>query len=164
VYERNEENLRELLRRFMDPEQAQKNLEDIEAGEQILQENPAPEPDDMLLANIKAEIALHVLPHRATIYKRIAFKVTAVAAAVIILATLWTSSLNENPVPKIEEPLIASVFPWDHQDSAVFNTKLELIENDLRALESGEEDQDDSSAVTELELEVTEIAGDFWKG
>ena len=160
----NDENLRELLEQFMDPEQAQMHIDDIERGEQILREHPAPEPDDMLLANIKAQIGLHVLPHRTTAYKRIAYRVAAVAAAVIILATVWTSLFNEHPVRDIEQPLqYASVFPWDHHDSAVFNTRLEQIENDLQALEFGEEDQDNNSAVTELELEI-EIASDFWKG
>jgi hypothetical protein len=165
VNDRNQENLRELLEQFMGPEQARMHLEDIERGEQILREHPAPEPDDMLLANIKAEIALHILPHRATIYKRIAYRVAAVAAAVIILAVVWTSLLNERPIPEPQRPVqYASVFPWDHHDSAVFNTRLEQIENDLQAIEMGDEDTDNDSAVTELEIKVTEYAGDFWKG
>ena len=163
--DQNQENLKELLEQFMNPEQARMHLEDIEQGEQILRENPAPEPDDMLLANIKAQIALHVLPHRATAYKRIAYRVAAVAAAAIVLATVWTSLFNEHPVFEPPRPVqYASVFPWDHYDSAVFNTELELIENDLRILELGEEDRDSERAVTELEIEVIEIAGDFWKG
>lgn len=164
--ERNDENLRELLERFMAPEQAQKSLEDIEAGEQILRENPAPEPDDMLLANIKAEIALHILPRRATIYKKIAYRVAAVAAAAVIVIGVWTSLFNEHPVTGSQQPQIASVFPWDHHDSAVFNTRLEQIENDLQAIETGNDDADNDSTITELEIKATEIeiASDFWKG
>ena len=161
----NDENLRELLEQFMDPEQAQMHIDDIERGEQVLREHSAPEPDDMLLANIKAQIALHVLPHRTTAYKRIAYRVAAVAAAVIILAVVWTSLFNEHPVRDLEQPVpYASVFPWDHHDSAVFNTRLEQIENDLQNLEMGDEDVDNDRAITELEITVTEIAGDFWKG
>lgn len=163
--ERNDENLRELLEQFMSPEQAQMHLDDIEKGEKILREHPAPEPDDMLLANIKAEIALHVIPHRTTAFRRIAFRVAAVAAAVIIVTAIWTNLFNEQTVPGPQQhEQYASEFPWDYQDSTVFNTKLELLESDLRALEYGEKDVDNESAMTELELEVIEIAGDFWKG
>jgi hypothetical protein len=164
VNDRNDENLKKLLEQFMNPEQAQMHLEDIERGEEILREHPAPEPDDMLLANIKAQIALHAMPHKKTGYKWVAYKVVAVAAAVIILATVWTS-LYEQPIPVRERDIeISSVFPWDHQDSTVFNTELELLENDLQVLKYGQEDVDNDSAMTELEFEVIEIAGDFWKG
>lgn len=163
--DRNQENLKELLEQFMGSEQARMRLEDIERGEQILREHPAPEPDDMLLANIKAQIALHVLPHRATAFKWISYRVAAVAAAAIVLAAVWTSLFNEHTIPRSQQPVeYASVFPWDHHDSAVFNTRLEQIENDLQALEMGDEDVDNDSAITELEIKVTEIAGDFWKG
>jgi hypothetical protein len=160
----NVENLRELLEQFMDPEQARVHLEDIERGEQILREHPAPKPDDMLLANIKAEIALHVLPHRTTALRKIAFRVAAVAAVTIVLAAVWTSLFKPPSIPETQQPVqYASVFPWDHHDSAVFNTKLEQIENDLQAIEMGDEDTDNDSAITELEITVTEYAGDFWK-
>ena len=42
------ENLRELIEKFMDPKNARMYLEDIEAGERILREHPAPRPDYML--------------------------------------------------------------------------------------------------------------------
>lgn len=167
--DRNDENLRELLGEFMNPEQAQTHLEDIERGDEILCEHPAPEPDDMLIANIKAQIALHVLPHKKTAYKWIVYKVAAVAAVVIIFTAVWTNIFNQHRIPE-HERLIArglptpTAFEWDHYDSTVFNTKLELIENDLQALKYGEEDQEDNSTMTELEYEVIEIAGDFWKG
>jgi hypothetical protein len=161
----NNENLKELLEKLMNSEQARMHLEDIERGEQILRKHPAPEPDDMLLANIKAQIALHVLPQRATAFRKIAYRVAAVAAAAIVLVTVWTSLFNKQPIRDFEKPVqYASVFPWDHHDSAVFNTRLEQIENDLQTLEMGGEDVDNDSAITELEIKVTEYAGDFWKG
>ena len=160
--DRNQENLKKLFEQFMDPEQAQKHIEDIEKGEQLLREHPAPEPDDMLLANIKAEIALHILPRRAAVYKRIAYRAAAVAAAIIVIVAIGTSFL-EKPDDMGSKPgkIYASVFPWDHHDSAVYNTRLEQIESDLQTLELGDEDTDNDSTVTELELESIEIAGDF---
>ena len=163
--DRNNDNLRELFEQFWDSQQAQSNLEDIERGEQILREHPASEPDEMLIANIKAEIALHLMPRRATVIKRIAYRVAAVAAAIIIIVAIGTGVLqNPDMVPDLNTVAYASNFTWDHHDSAVFNTELEQIESDLRALESGEEDTDSDTDVAELEMEVIEYAGDFWKG
>jgi len=170
VDNRNDENLRELFEKFMDPEQTQMYLDDIEKGEQVLRQHPAPEPDDMLLANIKAEIALHVMPRRAAIVKRIAYRAAVVAAAVIIITAIGTN-LFEEPTdikPGIEtySALLLPTGFWNNDDIAAFNTKVEQIENELMALESGEEnlDSDRDSAVTEMEMELIVIAGDFWKG
>ncbi len=96
--------------------------------------------------------------------RKIAFRVAAVAAVTIVLAAVWTSLFKPPSIPETQQPVqYASVFPWDHHDSAVFNTKLEQIENDLQAIEMGDEDTDNDSAITELEITVTEYAGDFWK-
>jgi hypothetical protein len=170
--ERNE-NLRELFEQFLDSEQAQSNLEDIEKGEQILREHPAPEPDEMLLANIKAEIALHILPRRATVYKRFVYRAAAVAAVIIVIVAIGTSFL-EKPVDIQPGPetYYASVFPWPDNDEitthganlVVLTAEIDQIENKLMTMESGEEYRDNDSTVAEMEIEVTEIAGDFWKG
>ena len=172
--ERNDEKLRELFEQFMDPEQAQMHLEDIERGEQILREHPAPGPDDMLLANIKAEIALHALPRKTVLFKQIAFKAAAVAAAVIIFAAIWTSLYKSPPVPETDRYITASVFPWPDSDDitthdanlVVLTAEVDQIENELIALDLGEEgsDSDSESAVSEMESELLVIASDFWKG
>ena len=62
---RNEENLKELFETFLDAEQAESCTEDVQKAEEILRKHPAPEPDDMLIANIKAEIAMHLPAKRA---------------------------------------------------------------------------------------------------
>ncbi|MHC4594656.1 MAG: hypothetical protein ACYS19_06890, partial [Planctomycetota bacterium] len=64
----NKENLKELFERFADAEQAEKCVEDVQKAEQILREYPAPEPDDMLIANIKAEIAMRLPARRAYVF------------------------------------------------------------------------------------------------
>jgi hypothetical protein len=154
----------------MDSEQAQKHAEDIEKGEQLLREYPAPEPDDMLLANIKAEIALHILPHRATAYKRFVYRVAAVAAVIIVIVAVGTSFLEkpEDITPR-KDIQTASIFPWSDSDELTsheanlvrITTEIDQIENELNY---GEDYHDNNSTVAELEIEVTEIAGDFWKG
>lgn len=57
---RNGENLRELFERFVDARQAKEAAEDIERGEQILRQWPAPEPRAELLALIKTEMGAQI--------------------------------------------------------------------------------------------------------
>jgi len=138
VDNRSDENLRELVEKFFDPEQAQMYLDDIEKGEQILHAHPAPEPDEMLIANIKAEIALHALPRRATLVKRITYAAAAVAAAVIIITAtntgLFKKTIDVGPSPTRE---YASLFPWNSNEVEVFNTEVEQIESELMDLKLG---------------------------
>jgi len=172
--ERNDEKLRELFEQFMDPEQAKMHLEDIERGEQILREHPAPGPDDMLLANIKAQIALHVLPRKTVLFKQIAYKAAAVAAAAIFFAAIWTNLFKAPPAPETERSITASVFPWSDSDDitthdanlVVLTAEIDQIQNELIDLDLGQEgsDSDSESAVSEMENELLVIAGDFWKG
>ncbi len=162
---RNDENLKELFERFFGPEQAQMYLDDIEKGEQILREHPAPEPDDMLIANIKAQIALSALPRRANMVKRIAYRAAAVAAALIIITAISTSwfekSIDVEPEQRIQ---VASVFPWESYDIDTLHNEVEQIEDELMDLESGGKKIDSNNDISEMEMELILIAGDFWKG
>jgi hypothetical protein len=169
---RNDENLKELFERFLDAEQAEKYLEDVQKAEQILHEYPAPEPDDMLIANIKAEIAMRLPAKRTNVFARIGYNVAAVAATVIILATVGMNLFQKDNVES--GPMVASLIPaviWESEDIAAddmdlagYAVEIEQIENELMALQSGEERLDSESAVTEMEMELMETESEFWKG
>lgn len=170
---RNEENLAELLGKFFDAEQAESFAEDIQKAEQILRENPAPEPDDMLIANIKAEIAMRLPAERARHFRRMVYKVISIAAAIIILAAISVQLLIEGG-KKTEEVAYASLIPtaiWesdditaDDENLAIFTTEIEEIEGEVLDLQSGEDTGNGDRTITELEMELIEINSDFWKG
>ncbi len=170
----NEENLKELFERFADAEQAEKHVEDVQKAEQILREYPAPEPDDMLIANIKAEIAMRLPARRADVVRRrMVYKVAAVAAAVVILAAVSLRLFEKGDVEP-QRVAYASLIPraiWesddiatDDVDLAIFTAEAEQIENEVRTLQFGEDGSNGERAVSELEMELIEIEGDFWKG
>ena len=169
----NEENLKELFERFADAEQAEKHVEDVQKAEQILREYPAPEPDDMLIANIKAEIAMRLPARRADVFRRMVYKVAAVAAAVVILAAV-SLRLFEKDVVEPQRVAYASLIPraiWESDDIAtddvelaIFTAEVEQIEDEVLALQFGENGGNGSRAVSELEMELIAIEGDFWKG
>jgi hypothetical protein len=171
--DRNHENLRELFEKFLDVEQAESCVEDIQKAEQILREHPAPEPDDMLIANIKAKIALRLQASRARRIRRIIYEVVSAAAVILFIAAVGLQLL-EKDAPQNGDFNQASIIPtelWvsnditvDDEDLAVFTAQIEQIEDEVTALQSGEDTGNGDSTLTELEMELIEINSDFWKG
>jgi hypothetical protein len=169
---RDEENLKELFSRFLNAEQANRAVEDIQRAEQILHEQPAPEPDDMLIANIKAEIALNLLPHRAYVFKRIVSKVAAVAAAILIITAIGLNIFEKDR--DSEQLVYASIIPgaiWESDDIAAddahlanLTVEIEQIEEEVSSLQLGKDGSNGDKAIEELEMELIVINSDFWKG
>jgi len=170
--DRNQENLRDLFDKFFDAEQAERCIEDIQKAEQIFREHPAPEPDDMLIANIKAEIAMRLPAARAHRFRRIIYEVAGAAAAILIVAAV-SLQLFKKDAPKNGDVVYASLIPtaiWesddiaaDDEDLAVYTAQIEQIEDEVMTLQSGEETGNGDSTIIELEMELIEINSDFWK-
>ncbi|MHC4073347.1 MAG: hypothetical protein ACYSWW_21640 [Planctomycetota bacterium] len=168
--DRNHENLAKLIKKFFDAEQVESCLEDIQKGEQILRDNPAPEPDSLLIANIKAEIGLRLPARRAAPSRKMAYRLAAAAAAIIVLAGVSARFFNTKVEPVRFQA--ASVIPtamWESDDVAAddadlagFKAEFEQIREEVMSLEADEEISE--STVTELEMELIEISSDFWKG
>lgn len=170
---RNEENLKELFEKFVGGEQAERAVEDVRKGEQILQEHPALGPDGELIANIKAEIAASLLRKKENAFRRMVYKTVAVAAGFILLVAIGVE-LFEKGRGEPERLATGSIIPkavWesdrladDDADLATLIAEIEQIESDLLAVQLGENGGNGHEAVTELEMELIEINGDFWKG
>lgn len=171
--ERNEENLKELFEKFVEAEQAEQAVEDIRQGEQILRSHTAPEPNGKLIAGIKAEIAANLLHKKENTFRKIIYRTAAVAAGFILLAFIGVKFFEKDKAEP-ERLVAGSTLPealWqsecladDSADSAALLAEVEQIESDLLALQFGENGGNGYEAVTELEMELTEINGDFWKG
>jgi len=163
---RNEENLKNLFEKFMDIEQAQKYVEDIEKGEQILRDYPAPEPDDMLIANIKANVSLSALSRRKSHVRKIIFEAVSVAAALIIITVISLSPFNENPIENVPDQY-ASLFPWENT-SADTESMLQDIQQISQILTPASSEESIDNNITlmeyaELEMRLEEVNGSFWE-
>jgi hypothetical protein len=171
--DRSHENLRELFEKFFDAEQAERSVEDIQKAEQIFRENPAPGPNDMLIANIKAEIAVRLQASRAHRFRRIVYEIVS-AAAVILFVTMIGLQLFQKPTTESGTIDYASIIPtkiWessdiavDDEELAVFTTQIEQMEDEVATLQSDDDTGNGDSKLTELEMELVEINSDFWKG
>ena len=164
------ENLRDLLGRFFNAGQVEDCIADFQQAERIFRANPAPEPDEMLIANIKAQIAMRLPAVRARTFRRRIWEMASVAAAIAIM-TLVGVRLHG---PTRQTAYYASLLPtalWestnivaDDADLALFTTEVEQIKDEMLTLESGERPADNDGAIIELEMGLAEIDSDFWKG
>ena len=92
----NGENLKDLFERFDNSEQAEEAVEDIRKGERILREHPAPEPNDKLIADIKANLSEAALRRKVNVFRKMVYKTAVAAAAVIILAVVGVRLLEKS--------------------------------------------------------------------
>jgi hypothetical protein len=171
--DRNHEDMAGLFEKFFDAEQAKSCLEDIQKAEQIFREHPAPEPDDMLIANIKAEIAMRLSARRARLLRRRIYEAAGVAAAIVVLAAVSMQlfkNVSREPTGLVTAGLIPAAI-WESDDVAaddvslaIYSAEIEQIEDEVRTLQSGEDTGEGDSTIAELEMELIAISGDFWKG
>jgi hypothetical protein len=168
------ENLEELFEKFLDSHKAQQAAEDINRIGEILEKYPAPGPSAQLLEGIKVQVAARVAAHkRAEAFRRVAYRVAATAAVVIITISVGIKLFEkETPAPKaLALDLAIPATTWDSNNlaedddhSATLVAEIEQIERDLLALQLDENGSNGLSVVEVLEMELNEINENFWKG
>lgn len=166
------ENLDELFGRFLGPAEAQAAAEDIRRGEEIIGNNLAPQVREELAAEIKAEVAVALAHKEASAFRKRVYAAVAGAAAVIIVAVIGAVFFERgNEAERVAAAWVLPEAIWESDDLAeddaelvVLTAEIEDIEGDLLAVELGENGGNGQIDSTELEMELTEINGSFWKG
>ena len=170
--DRNEENLRELFERFISDKEAENCIEDFAKAERILQQYPAPEPTEELVAAINSKIAETLRIRKEHTFRRLAYRLAPVAAVFIILASvslkLYVSNSRQGK-PVYVRMISSAVWDSDNvaaddRNLAVFTAELDGLEVELTTLESGEDRGNGRSAVTELEMDFVAISTYIWEG
>ena len=167
------ENIEELFGKFLSDQDARRAAEDIQKAEEILREHPAPEPAGELLTDINSKIAEALSAEKAKTRKLTAYRVVAVAAAIIILVAIGVRFFEKGPA-ETQSPVTITLIQqaiWESEDIsadqaelALLTDELEQIEGEILALRLGEDGGESSREFIELEMELTDIGGDFWKG
>jgi len=167
------ENIEELFERFLPDEDARHAAEDIQKAEEILREHPAPEPAGELLADINSKIAEALSAEKPKTHKLITYRMAAVAAAIIILVAIGVRFFEKGPA-ETQSPVTITLIRqaiWESEDIsadqaelALLTDELEQIEGEILALRLGEDGGEGDRESVELEMELTDIGGDFWKG
>jgi hypothetical protein len=161
-----QENLKALFEGFMSPRQADQASEEIRRGEQILRECPAPQPNPELIAEIKAQVGDALAAKKGAAVVRIAYKVAAVAAVIIAISAIsvWLVGGKGETVETPDIPWDIVNLVADDADLAALSAEIEQIEGDFVALQLGENGTNGHIDLAELEMELMDISGDFWKG
>lgn len=171
---RNDENLEELLAEFYDAAQAKQMAQEIQKDEQILHANPAPEPANSLLADIKERAALRPAGQRTAARRLVLAKAAAVAAVFIILAWAGAKLLDlgrtQQQAPGPVLAMISSEI-WesdditaDDPDLATLSAGVDEILRNLLTVRLDELANGNGQAVGDIEAELIEIESNFWKG
>ena len=168
----NKENLKRLFERFLDPEQAEQAAQDIYEANRLFHQYPAPEPHPSLIAGIKAEVKNEVLREKTVSFRTMIYKTAVVAAVVVISITIGVKLLEKNPnaAKTVSSPVVFRTIGEDNNIIADDNNleilvaEAEQIGDEIMALRLNENGYNEYGDVTELEMNFTEIKGDFWKG
>ena len=167
--DRNGENLRELFERFFNDKETEDYIEDIAKVDRILDENPAPEPSEELVAAINHKIAEAVRLREAHTFRRFAYKLAPVAAVFIVIAAVGVRIIQRDSGPI--EVTWMSVSDWesdnvaaDDRNLAVFTAEVDELEVEFTTLEREGNGGNGRSAVIELEMDFVAISNDIWEG
>jgi hypothetical protein len=164
------ENLNELLAGFMDANMAGQAVQDIEKGDQLLRNFPAPQPGPDVVAAVKARVAAAVRQrHRITLQRRI-WAAAGVAAAIMLVSVAALKLFEQKPT----EPTpahYAVVIPdrvWEGSDItsdiSVLSAELESLEKEITSTSVDEIGDNSNLSVGDLEMELIETGGNLWKG
>ncbi len=166
------ENIEELFSRFLEGEDARQAADDIRKGEQILRDNPAPEPDYILIENIKRQMAQKSARQtRAVGLHRVIYRAAAVAAAIIIVLGISQKISDNGGRIDIGDPPIVKVkeTQWD-REVASMNASISLLSEEIEQSQNALLGISSTTGINlinsadELETDLIEIASDFWKG
>jgi len=163
-----QDNLSDLFERFMPPSEAEQAVEEIRAGDEMLRHYPAPEPDDEMILGLKLQIVTRLSGRRRNVHRL--YRLAASIAAIIVLALIALHNQALHSDSGLSHAALVPTFIWesddistDDVDLAYFNAEIEQIEAQVRALETGESQDDGVRAMDEVEMELVRINAAFWK-
>lgn len=170
---RNQENLKELLETFFNAEDAQRCAKDFIRAEQILKDNPAPEPKKELIEAINLKIAQTLELRQEHVFRRFAYRLAPVAAMFVVLAAVGIKILKPGAEPNAPTygPIISAAV-WNSDNVAaedrnlvILTTELDELEMEVMTLERTDNgDFIRNSTITELEMDFAEISDNIWEG
>jgi hypothetical protein len=158
----------------MDAEEAGRAAQDIVSGDELLRTNPAPQPDENVVAGIKTFVsaALAERRHRIALHHRI-LSAAAVAAAVVVVSAAALKFYESQPAERTTMRMAAAIpdriwessdIAADDADIAVLAAEISTIENELYGVELTDNGTNGSASADDLEMELIGVSGDFWKG
>jgi hypothetical protein len=166
-----DENLKELFDKFYAEADSAKIEKDILRGEQIIADNPSPQPDARLISDIKARVRTELARReKRRVFTYMRATVTAAAAVLIIGVTLFMIHKTEQSNrPSIVQGTIPQGI-WESEDLmnddvglAMLAANIDAVEDDVLAMRFDEKSYETMN-LDDVEADVLEISDDLWKG
>ena len=163
------ENLKEILSRFLDAGDAAGAAEDIAQGDRLFQQHPAPKPDAQLLEQINVQIAAKLASRPTTGVRWM--RRSAVAAVAVVFVSLAAVLMSPS-----RPPLEVPGGWWDEHEPTVKSASTgkslsaemdDLLEQIITISREEYYFEDEGSVFDETEIEEIEMiatSDDFWKG
>ena len=156
----NNENLNELFSAFLGADSAEQAAGDIRAGDEILTNHPGPGLDSDAVANLKSDI-------RSQLSRRRARKIVLqrIAAVIVIIASAAVVFISKSHGPA--QPAVATASIWlDRADEqfTLLTEQIGDIETEMFIIRLGADGNGNGFDLTEIETEIENLNGNFWKG
>lgn len=158
----NKENLNELLSDIFDPAEASQIKRDIEQGDEVFRNYPAPEPNKELVDAIKVQMAGELARRREIKPISVVLRRAVAVAAVFIVIALAGLIFFGNG----DDDLSANIWQDDTQLLALM-AQVDEIADQIQQIRLDEFDEDDNVDTAQWEIEEMEMVAnntDFWKG
>jgi hypothetical protein len=167
------ENLRELLASFMDIKAADIAATDIERGDELLRNWPAPQPSETLLAEVKQKMTIAAGQRRVVKLHHRIFATASVAAAILVLSyvsfKVFEFRTDSRPAVTYAATIPDAIWEGgsirtDDPDIAVLSEEIDNVADEISAVLLSDKNGSSAAAVSDLEMQIIEIGADFWKG
>ena len=163
------ENLDELLGQFFDDKSSQEMRDDIRQGDKLLDGFSTPVVDENLIEVVKQRVQIAAREQHSKRTKRVFYRTAAVAVLLfgVMLGMQTITNKNTDTGPVLAT---AGADIWGDDDFGqdsrwgILSAEIEELEGNIRNIRLDQPGEHDSVDVTELEMEMVEIAGGFWKG
>ena len=158
----NKENLNELLSDFFDPAEASQIKRDIEQGDEVFRNYPAPEPNKELVDAIKVRMAGELARRRERKPVSVVLRRAVAVAAVFIVISLAGLIFFGNG----DDDIYANIWQDDTQLLALM-AQVDEIADQIQQIRLDEFGEDDDADIAQWEIEEMEMVAnntDFWKG
>jgi hypothetical protein len=156
----NDENLKELLKKFYDEEHSMEFIHNMEFAEKILSATREPAPSREVIENIKRRIS------KGNSYK-LYWELSA-AAAILIIITLSAVNIFRDEPAHYQGTITStqwesSNFSIDDNEFFAINNSIEDVSEQMLTL-SEENNNELANSIVELETDMIDLENNFWKG
>ena len=163
-----EKKLEELLNRFFESQGREEVKWDILRGDEILSGFVTPEPKYDVLEAIKLRVSEKLEQKRSAGHNRMVFLRSFAAAMILIAVMLGVQFMqHEKTFIDVDRDRILGGVPMNWGDDGVLDAlsaEVGELEDSFIRIRLDESGIEENSDMAELEYEMMEIAGDFWKG